>query len=188
MDIISESEQAEAMRWYVMRDLKRRNSRNPAYSMLGEAGFEVFTPMKWEVFTSRGRKVRERVPYVQDLLFVHSDRESLDRVVSKTGTLQYRFVRGGSYCQPMVVSDREMERFIAAVGSTDNPVYYLPGELTPSMVGRAVRIIGGPLDGYEGNLLSVRGSREKRLIVELPEFFSAGVEVDPEYIELIKQP
>ena len=56
------------------------------------------------------------------------------------------------------------------------------------MVGRAVRIIGGPLDGYEGNLLSVRGSRTKRLIVELPEFFSAGVEVDPEYIELVRQP
>ena len=188
MSIDTENGHTEEAYWYVMRDLKRRNAKNPAYSMLEDAGFEVFTPMKWEVCTSRGRKVRERVPYVQDLLFVHSDRGRLDKVVSRTGTLQYRFVRGGSYCQPMVVANREMERFIAAVGTTDSPVYYLPGELTPSMVGRAVRIIGGPLDGYEGNLLSVRGSRTKRLIVELPEFFSAGVEVDPEYIELVRQP
>lgn len=188
MSTVIEPEQTESERWYVMRDLKRRNARHPAYSMLGEAGFEVFTPMKWEVCASRGRKVRERIPYIQDLLFVRSDRCRLDEVVSRTDTLQYRFVRGGAYCQPMVVADRDMERFIAAVEATDNPVYYLPGELTASMVGRAVRIIGGPLDGYEGNLLSVRGSRTKRLIVELPEFFSAGVEVDPEYIELIKKP
>lgn len=53
------------------------------------------------------------------------------------------------------------------------------------MCGRHIRIVGGSLDGYEGKLLTVRGSKTKRLLVELPEFFSVGVEVNPEYIRLL---
>ena len=53
------------------------------------------------------------------------------------------------------------------------------------MCGRHIRIVGGPLDGYEGKLLTVRGAKTKRLLVELPEFFSVGVEVNPEYIRLL---
>lgn len=37
----------------------------------------------------------------------------------------------------------------------------------------------------EGNLLFIRGSRKKRLIVEIPGFLTAAVEVDPEFITLL---
>lgn len=80
-----------------------------------------------------------------------------------------------------------MERFIRAVNSTDKPKYFLPGELTPDMCGRKVRIIGGPLSGYEGNLLKIRGSHIRRLIVELPNLLTAGVEVAPEYIQFVDE-
>ena len=53
------------------------------------------------------------------------------------------------------------------------------------MYGRMIRIEGGPLDGYEGRLLSIRGSRVKRLIVEIPGLLVAAVEGDPEYIRLL---
>lgn len=78
-----------------------------------------------------------------------------------------------------------MTRFIKAVTTSENPKYFMPGEVTEAMCGRAVRIIGGPLDGYEGNLLKIRGSHIRRLIVELPNFITAGVEVQPEYIQFI---
>ncbi|OUP04129.1 transcriptional regulator, partial [Mediterranea sp. An20] len=122
-----------------------------------------------------------------DLLFVHSTREALDPYVEELSTLQYRYVRGG-YCRPMVVGDTEMERFIRAVRSTDSPRYYLPGELTPAMCGRTVRIVGGPLDGYEGRLLSVRGSKVRRLLVEIPNLITAGIEVAPEFIRVMDVP
>ena len=99
-------------------------------------------------------------------------------------TLQFRYVRGG-YCTPMTVRTAEMERFIRAVESTFRPRYYLPGEISPSMIGRQVLIVGGPLNGYEGHLLSIRGSRVKRLFIDLPGLLSAGVEVSPEYIRLL---
>ena len=49
-----------------------------------------------------------------------------------------------------------------------------------------IRIIGGTLDGYEGFLLTMRGSKVKRLLVELPSLLAASVEVEPEYIELLQ--
>ena len=63
--------------------------------------------------------------------------------------------------------------------------YYLPEDITPQMYGRKIRIVGGPLDGYEGNLITTRGSKVKRLMIKLQDFFAAGVEVNPEYIQFI---
>ena len=83
----------------------------------------------------------------------------------------------------MTVREEDMQRFIHAVSNTRTPIYYKPGELTPSMYGRKVRIIGGTLDNYEGKLLSVKGMRRRRLIVEIPNLIAAAVEVEPEFIQ-----
>lgn len=170
-------------RWFVMRDLKRANAKLPAYKLLGSEQFELFTPMKPRVTVQRGKRVCEEVPFLPDLLFVHSTFDRLSPVVEEVPTLQFRFVRGGGYREPMTVPDAEMERFIHAVRSSESLRYYRPGELTPSMFGRQVRIVGGLLDGYEGRLL--KGSRAKYLLVELPGFLSAGVKVNPDFIQLV---
>lgn len=168
-----------------MRDLKRTNAKQPAYRLLAEQQVEVFTPMKWTLVTSKGKKVRKEVPFLQDLVFVHDTREKIDPIVAKCPTLQYRFLRK-TYRKPMTVPTSEMERFIHAVSSSESPRYYLPEEITPEMYSRKIRIVGGPLDGYEGCLLTMRGSKVKRLLVELPNLLTVGVEVSPEYIQLVK--
>lgn len=175
----------DAKCWYVMRDLKRANAKLPAYKQLQEKQIEVFTPLKWCLVDKQGKKVREQVPFIRDLLFVHDSRSVLDPIIERTPTLQYRYVRGGGYCEPMVVLDNEMDKFMHAVSSTDNYHYYRPDEITKEMCGRRIRIIGGLLDGYEGNLLKVRGSKIKYLLVELGGLLSVGVEVKSEYIQFI---
>lgn len=170
--------------WFVMRDLKRANALVPAYKELASRGFEVFTPMEWRVSARRGKKLREEVPVLRDLLFVHSRRTELDPFVAMVPTLQYRYVRG-AYRLPMTVPAHDMERFIRAAGASESPRYFLPGELTLAQCGRMVSIVGGPLDGYCGRLLSVRGSKSRRLVVELPGILMAAVEVDPEYIRVL---
>jgi len=182
--MIGVSAGSEDKHWYVMRDLKRANARRPAYRQLQEMDFEVFVPMKWHLSVRHGRRVREKIPVIRDLLFVHAARVSLDPVVDRTPTLQYRYVRG-AFRNPMTVRDTDMERFIRAVNASDDTKYYLPEELTPDVYGRQVRIVSGTLESYEGRLLMVRGSRVKRLLVELPGIFSAGVRVEPEYIQLL---
>ena len=80
----------------------------------------------------------------------------------------------------------DMQRFIHAVTNSESVKYYSPSEITSAMKGKYVHIIGGALNGYEGLLLSVRGSKVKRLVVELPNLITAGIEVDPEYIRIIE--
>lgn len=174
------------IKWFALRDLKRANAKQRAWQILAEKGFEVFTPMQWKLISNKRRgKERIYVPAIYDLLFVRSDRESIDLEIQKTDTLQHRFVKGCGG-NPMVVPDSEMQRFMDAVKNSESVRYYSPSEINSSMRGRYVHIIGGALNGYEGILLSVRGSKVKRLIVEIPNLITAGIEVDPEYIKIIE--
>ncbi len=170
--------------WFAMRDLTRPNAKLPAYMLLEQEGIEVFTPMKEQLKVRNGRRVRENVPILHDLLFVHGHRSVIDPIVDRTETLQYRFRRGAQHT-PIIIDEDEMQRFIHAVSTSDRPRYYLPGELTPEMYGRHVHIIGGSLDTYEGKLLKLRGSRKKYLIVELQGILSVGVEVSPDFITIL---
>lgn len=181
---MSDKQQETPKQWFVMRDLKRANAKVPAYKQLEKEGFEVFVPMRWQIEDKNGRKTKVYKPVISDLLFVHTTRERLDTTVDEILTLQYRFMRN-CHRAPMTVPEKEMEMFIHAVSSTEEVKYYSPEEITPSMYGRRIRIIGGPLDGYEGNLITTRGSKVKRLMIRLQDYLTVGIEVNPEYIQLI---
>ena len=172
--------------WFVMRDLKRRNANSLAVHELAEAGIEVFTPMTQMVMTIGGRRQRRDVPVIQDLLFVHETKAVLDPYVEMSATLQYRYLLGKSINEPMTVREEEMNRFIFAVNRSESTLYYKPGELTREMHGKRVRIVGGILDSFEGCLLSVKGMRKRRLLIELPTLITAAVEVQPEFIQLVR--
>ena len=72
------------------------------------------------------------------------------------------------------------------MNKADNIRYYLPEEIKADMYGKEISVVGGPLDGYSGKLLSSRGSKKRRIIVEIPGFITAAVEVYPEYIQFNK--
>lgn len=178
-------DEIQPRQWFVMRDLKRSNAKQPAYRLLEGMGIEVFTPMAWKILVRNGKRVREEVPFMRDLLFAHDTHATLDPIVDRTDTLQYRYVRGG-YKVPMTVRETDMRRFIHAVRAAENPRYYTPEEISADMIGKKVRIVGGPLDGYEGYLQKMQGSRARRLFVEIPGVLAASVEVQPEYIQLVR--
>lgn len=173
-------------RWFVLRDLSRHNARTPGYRLLEREGVRHFTPMHAVIRRRGGRSARVSEPVLRSLLFAYSRKEVLDALTSRYRTLQYRYVYGRPVDAPMVVPRAEMERFIHAVESSlSEPVYYTMEEITPDKYGREVRIIGGGLDGYTGRLLRMRGSRARRLLVELKGLFVAGVEVSAEYIQFV---
>ena len=181
----SVKETTELRQWFVMRDLKRGNAKQPAYKLLGELKIRFFTPMVWKLRIRQGKRVRQQVPFMPDLLFVYDSRKVLDPLVEQIATLQYRFIKGGNR-QPMTVRNADMERFIRAVDAMNNPCFYTPEEINPDMLGKKVRIVGGLLDGYEGCLQKMQGSRIKRLFVELPNLLTAAVEVQPEFIQVLR--
>lgn len=174
----------DACQWFVMRDLTRPNAKLPAYKLLDGLNIRTFTPMVWKLMLNHGKRERRRMPFIHDLLFVYASRAALDSVVETTPMLQYRYLRGG-YKMPMTVRAADMQRFIHAVGLSSSPQYYRPDEVTPAMRNRRIRIIGGNLDGYEGSLITTRGSKVKRLLVEIPMLLAATVEVETEFIQLL---
>lgn len=172
--------------WFVMRDLKRRNSNSLAVHDLAKAGIEVFTPMTQMIMNIGGRRQRRDVPVIQDLLFVHETKAALDPIVEKLPKLQYRYQVGKTKNEPMTVRTEEMDRFIFAINNTETPIFYKPGELTIEMYGKAVRIVGGILNNYEGRLLSIKKKRKRYLIIEIQNLIAAAVEVQPEFIQVVK--
>lgn len=171
--------------WFVMRDLKRRNANTLSIHELADAGFEVFTPMTQMIMTIGGRRQRRDVPVIQDLLFVHEEKSTLDNFVERHPMLQYRYLHGKPADEPMTVRTDEMDRFMYAVRHSQSTSYFQPTELTKSMYGKKVRIVGGALDSYEGRLLSVKGLRKRRLLIELSTLITAAVEVEPEYVQIV---
>lgn len=174
----------EACQWFVMRDLTRPNAKLPAYKLLDGLNIRTFTPMVWKLMLNHGKRERRQMPFIHDLLFVYASRAELDSVAETTPMLQYRYLRGG-YKVPMTVRAADMQRFMHAVRFSSSPQYYRPDEVTPAMRNRRIRIIGGNLDGYEGSLITTRGSKVKRLLVEIPMLLAATVEVETEFIQLL---
>ena len=41
------------------------------------------------------------------------------------------------------------------------------------------------LDGYEGRLMSKRGSKTRRLIIQIEGLIAAAIEVEPQFVQLI---
>ena len=174
----------ESLQWFAMRDLKRRHAKLPAYKLFENLKVSYFTPMVHRLVVVHGKRVDQEVPFMPDLLFVKDTREHLDLIVESTPKLQYRYKIGVQHT-PIIVPTVEMERFIYAVESSENPKFYSLNEVTPEMINRKIRIIGGKLDGYTGTLVTTRGSKVKRLLVELPSLLAASVEVEAEYIQLV---
>lgn len=178
-------ETEKVKQWYVLRDFKKRNAKSPGYKLLPELGIRSFTPMHWVVSARLGKRVREYVPVIQSLLFAYGTKEELNQIIEKENALQFQYRRGAGRNYFMTVPDAEMERFIKAVNNDPAPIYFTPEELTPDKIGKEIRVNGGPLDGYTGVLLKMRGTRKRRLLVKIEGFLAAAVEVNPDFVQLI---
>ena len=82
----------EPMSWYAMSVPYNRVLK--VKSMLDAEGIEAFVPMRFEVRTVRGKKVRLYVPAVSNLLFVHTTDSRLRLFKQTTTFLQYLVRRG----------------------------------------------------------------------------------------------
>lgn len=171
-----------APQWFVLRFLYRDQPR--VRERLEAGRIEIYCPKQLIVTRRRGKQVRVWKPILWDLLFAHATRAELDPYVAAYDNFQYRYKSGGAYREPLTVPEEQMTRFMEAVEGSEKPLYFTPQELQAAK-GTRVRLIGGRMDGREGILLKVKGARERRLIVEIPDTLIAAVEVDADLIEVL---
>lgn len=172
----------EARVWVVMRSRKDKTvveRHDPlSHKTISERlyGHEIvrglvhkfFMPMKESVTVRGGKRVKRVSPAIPDIFFVNDTISRIDEIVRKNIGVEYLYVKGLPYRQPVVIRDEEMDNFIAATTSSQRVTFHSAGDDTLSrIVGRRVRIPHN--DSYiEGELLTVRGSRYRRLRVSLP--------------------
>lgn len=91
-----------------------------------------------------------------------------------------RYMAHGT-CHPVIIPEKQMDAFITMVQrSTDNVTF----ETIPLAPGDQVRIIDGPLEGWEGELVTVQG--KTKLAVRLEMLGAATVEVDMKVVTRIE--
>lgn len=169
--------------WYAMRATYRREL--DAMRLLEKENLGCFIPMQYKISIKRGKKVRVLLPVVHNLLFVHACLSELKRIKSQITYLQYiTDTRSG---QKIIISDNEMQRFIAVAGTyNDHLMYFQPNELNLSK-GTRVRVIGGDFEGQEGVFLKVKGARDRRVVIEIQGVIAVAMAtIHPDLIEVIK--
>ncbi len=149
--------------------------------------FKCFLPKRIRSRVLKGKTRVEVVPAVRLYLFVQSDYASLYAFKQLTpGLLFTKVISSEDPHSTMKVSDKEMEDFIrVATQKEQESRLFRPDEVELSR-GQRIRIHGGPLSGVEGELVKVKGLRDKRLVLSIPGIISVMTLVDRNLIQLIK--
>ena len=176
---------SEKMQWFAMRATYRRGMQ--IKELLDRTGINNFIPMRYEVHIRNGRKKRELVPVISDLIFVHAVQSELQKVKFKLPYLQYMIdIRNG---RKIIVPDDQMRQFIAVAGTYDEHLIFFSPDEVNLRKGAKVRIIGGDFEGYEGVFVKVKGARDRRVVISLQGVIAmAMATLSPDLIEVIEEP
>ena len=99
----------EELRWWAMSAVYNRSMK--VKQMLDGWGVENFVPMKTVVRTYAGRKTRQRIPAISNLIFVRASEERVQEVKERSRILQYLCMRQDGRNRRIIVPDDDMAAF-----------------------------------------------------------------------------
>lgn len=170
--------------WYAMSVPYNRVLK--VKSMLDEKQIECFVPMRYEIRTIKGRKLRVYVPAVSNLIFVHTTDSALKLFKQTTTFLQYLVRKENGVSHKIIVPDTQMQQFMRVCCTNDEQLIYLKPEEINLSRGTRVRILGGIFNGVEGIFVKVKGKRNRRVVVLIDHVSAIAVsEVSPDLIEIL---
>lgn len=176
------------MVWFAMAAPYRRELK--AVEQLKDHGVDCFVPMRWEVIDKGNVKKKKKVPAISNLLFVHDTRAHMKELKKVIPIIQYHTQPTSTGAREVVIVPKaQMEHFMKICTSEDHGLRYLTldeiqRKLKP---GSHVRIIGGAFNGVEGYYITIKGVRNRRLVVTIPDLVAASVEVTPDVVEVIEE-
>jgi transcription antitermination factor NusG len=174
----------ERQQWFVMCAYK--NEKKAEMKLGGKDGLEYFIPKCYAVRIYHGKKRKELVPIIPNLVFVHASRMEIQEFKKKHKILQYVMWEKSTGTDFVVVPDKQMEDFMKLAGRyEESVVYYKPEEINLQK-GTRVRIHGGAFDGVEGVFVKVRGARSRRVVVLLEGIMAVtSAEISSDLIEIL---
>ena len=176
----------EEQLWFAMRDQHRGLSNQYMYEHLASQGFETYTPTVKKRKIIKGHAVIVEKPYIRDLFFIHATLSQVKAIMTPYCHFQFRYRIGVSPATPIVVPCKEMDDFIRVNQNSDSPEFISPDSIPADVRNRKIRVVGGPLDGVQGMLKKVRGSKYKTLYVELPGIMAISTVSQFDYIQILE--
>lgn len=179
-----EKKREEKVFWYAMRATYRRSSA--ARELLDKEKIRSFIPMRYELRLVKGRKIRELVPVIHNLIFVYATSSQIQSVKAKAEYLQYIVnTRSG---EKIIVPEEQMRRFIAVTGTYNEQLLWFEAGEVNLTKGTKVRVTGGEFEGQEGVLVKVKGARDRRVVVAIQGVIAVAMAtVHPSLIEALPE-
>lgn len=183
-DAVGVSDEAENRFWFVA--VVNRNSEKLIREKLQKAGFEAYVASQQEEHVwKNGRKKKIEHVLIPARIFIRlTEEERLEVVhlpyISYFLTDKARTTNAYGIHPLAVIPDREMQMLRFMLCNADNPVDFVT---TPFRVGNRIRIVRGPLKGFEGEVARLTG--ETFVFLRLSLLGSALTRVTPQDIEII---
>lgn len=171
--------------WYVLKAPYREQKMQ---SLLEELGYETYLPLEARVRRFVNKKAVTVMEPVINNVFLHTTWKEMQQVKARyNNEIQYVVRKEQGRFIPLTVPEDQMDLFVSVTTSNLEKVkYFRPGEINLKR-GVKVRLLGGLLDNREVTYMKVRGSKSKHVIVvELPGFLSASVEVSADLVEVVE--
>ena len=138
-------ESCDDKKWFALRVTYSRELKFQA--VLQEAGFQTFVPMCRRTVERNGKKEKKLVPAVSNLLFVRSERITIESFMRDLGeSCPARFIWDKSIRQPITVPSKAMEDFMKVSLSMVDDVIYLKEISAKLREGQKVRVKTGPFE------------------------------------------
>jgi len=174
--------------WYPMRVTYGRELRVKAF--LDEIAVENFLPVKQVITQRGGHRQFEKVPAVNNLIFLRSTQPDITLIKNEYGELEpLRYIMRHALDPntprlPLIVPNKDMDNFMrVAVHEDDSVMFVDPMELD-GKAGQRVMITQGEFTGVEGIITRVR--RNKRVVVQLCNLAAVAITFTPPvYLKLL---
>lgn len=169
--------------WFAMKAIHKEKL---AMELFTDKNIRYFFPTVSSTTTIRGEKVIKERALIPGTIFVYASYNVLNELKRVYTYLTFSYRRSTSGFKILKVPESEMERFIDSATKMKNNIHYFqPNELELKK-GNRVRIVGGPLDGYEGVLLKAKGRAKRMFLIDFNILGSLGTYVEPQFIQVIK--
>ncbi len=162
--------------WYVMRTVANYERKMKLW--IEERGVETFLPMRSELHKWSDRMKRVEVVLTPGLIFVRIDLKHRGLLWGESHLRGLMRAPGESV--PAPIADDRMAEFMDVVARV-SAISLIP---TPLHVGDVVRVLAGPLEGFEGECLRIEGVNY--IMLRLNHLLSAAVKIPRNYVKKIK--
>lgn len=172
----------KTVQWYAMSAIYRSELKVKDY--LDSRGIECYVPMTEAMRLRRGRKVKEKVPAVCNLIFVHSDSQTINNVKTVQPRLQFKTMPIEGHNERIVIPDAQMAEFIKVSSSSILEKEYVDPLILNLQAGQKVKVTLPDGNQIIGTFMTLK-KKKKTIVVNAGSVIAIAFDGDGKTIEVL---